>query len=250
MLAPAFAGQFPGSLPQLNEALLKLGFSKVMEVAAGAEKTTEHETEEFIERMAKGDRLMTTSCCPAFVEAARKIVPELLPFVSDTPSPMGFAGKMMKEQNPGCITVFIGPCVAKRQEATRDPNTDYVMTFDELAAMLEAKDIKVDEMPGIPMDYKPDLYSRGYANGCGVTAAILNKSGVDKGEAEVKVDAKSIISLDKKTMRFLKLYAEGKLPGNFLEVMACEGGCVGGPCSVVEYAKGCAAVKKLQAEDK
>ncbi len=248
MIAPAFAGQFPGTLKQLNAALLKLGFSKVMEVAAGAEKTTEHETAEFVERMHKGDRLMTTSCCPAYVEAARKIVPEIMPFVSDTPSPMGFSGQMVKAEDPDCVAVFIGPCVAKRQEVLRDPNTDYVMTFDELAAMFEAMEIKVDELEEVALDYEPDAYSRGYAAGCGVTAAILHESGADSGNSPVEVHGKSIISLDKKTMRLLKLYAEGKLPGNFLEVMACEGGCVGGPCSVVEWGKGSAAVKKLQQE--
>ncbi len=249
MLAPAFAGQFPGTLPQLNAALLKVGFSKVMEVAAGAEKTTEHETKEFIERMQQGDRLMTTSCCPAYVEAARKIVPEILQFVSDTPSPMGFSGQMVKAEDPDCIAVFIGPCIAKRKEAMSDPNTDYVMTFDELAAMFEALEIEVDKLEEIPLAYEPDPFSRGYANGCGVTAAILHESGADEGNSPVKINGKSIISLDKKTMRLLKLYAEGKLPGNFLEVMACEGGCVGGPCSVVEWNKGSAAVKKLQTEE-
>lgn len=246
MLAPAFAGQFPGTLRQLNAGMLKLGFHKVMEVAAGAEKTTEHEAHEFVERMQRGDHLMTTSCCPAYVEAARKIVPEILPFVSDTPSPMGFSGRMVKGEDPECISVFIGPCVAKRQEALNDPNTDYVMTFDELAAMFEAMEIDLDQLEEVELDYEPDPFARGYANGCGVTAAILHESGADTGESPVTVNGKSIISLDKKTMRFFKLYAEGKLPGNFLEVMACEGGCVGGPCSVVEWAKGCAAVKKLQ----
>ncbi len=246
MLAPAFAGQFPGTLQQLNGALLKLGFGKVMEVAAGAELTTKHETEEFIERMEAGDKLMTTSCCPAYVEAVRRVIPEMLPFVSSTPSPMGFSGKMEKELDPNAVTVFIGPCIAKRQEALSDPNTDYVLTFDELTAMFEAMEIEVGKVEAVELEYTPDAFSRGYAKGCGVSAAILHESGADAGESPIEVHGKSIIGLDKKSMRMLKLYAQAKLPGNFLEVMACEGGCLGGPCAIVEWSKGNIAVQKLQ----
>ena len=93
MVAPSVTNQFPGTLEQLFTALRMAGFSAIMEVALGAELTTEHEAEEFFERMARGDRLMTSSCCPAWVEAAKRHIPDIVPMVSSTPSLSARAGE-------------------------------------------------------------------------------------------------------------------------------------------------------------
>lgn len=237
MMAPSIIKQFPGSLGQIGAAILHLGFYSVEEVATGAEVTTKNETEEFIERMEKGDHIMTSSCCPAYVETVKKHVPEMAPFVSAALSPMKYTAAMIKEKDPEAVTVFIGPCIAKRKEAIDDLNTDYTMTFEELGAMLVAEEIEVAAMEAIDLGRPADEYARGFATSCGVSAAILNEkqkreaaSGGNDKIPEIKANA--INGLTKKSLNQLKLYAKGKLPGNLLEVMACEGGCVGGPCAI------------------
>ncbi len=234
MVAPSITSQFPGEIEQLFEALKEAGFSAILEVALGAEKTTEHEAEEFFERMARGDRLMTSSCCPAWVEAAKKHVPEIVPMVSTTPSPMAFTGQIAAKDFPGAVKVFIGPCIAKRRESQHDPNVDFVMTFEELGALMAARNIDIQSQIAQPLERPATSYARNFAKSCGVSEAILYEIGETKYSEEnrPKIDEKFINGLDRKAIGILKVYAKGKLPGNFLEVMACPGGCVGGPCSM------------------
>ena len=231
MVAPSVTNQFPGTLEQLFTALRMAGFSAIMEVALGAELTTEHEAEEFFERMARGDRLMTSSCCPAWVEAAKRHIPDIVPMVSSTPSPMAYAGQLARKEHPDAVTVFIGPCIAKRREAQSDPNVDYVMTFEELGALLAAMEIDVISLEPAKLDKPATSFARNFARSCGVSEAILQEIGAGSPDRP-KIDGKFIKGLDRKSVNLLKLYAKGKLPGNFVEVMACTGGCIGGPCSL------------------
>lgn len=250
MVAPAVVGQFAGSLEQIAEALQLAGFDHMEEVARGAELTTEHETEEFFERMARGDKLMTSSCCPAYTEAVKRHVPALQPFVSSTPTPMSFIAREVKKENPDYVTVFIGPCVAKRKEALKDGNVDWVMTFEELGALFVALEIDVASLPGVKLTRKVGGHARGFATSCGVTAAILNEAAGQCPDQEVpELDSKFINGLDRKSMKLLQMYGMGKLPGNFLEVMACEGGCVGGPCRLCDVKLATQAVKNLAEQE-
>ena len=234
MAAPSIVGQFPASLGQIAAGIVKLGFERMEEVALGAEETTKNETVEFVERLKRGDHIMTTSCCPAFVEAVKRHVSELEKFVSHTLSPMKYTSIAVKKESPAAITVFIGPCVAKRVEAQSDPNTDYVLTFEELGALFVAAGIEPANLEGMQLRRDADPYARGFATSCGVSAAILNERKKSEGEASGLPEIKSnfINGLDLKALRQLKLYASGKIPGNFLEVMACQGGCVGGPSAL------------------
>ena len=233
MVAPSVSDQFPGTIEQLFTGLRKAGFTEILEVALGAEMTTEHEAEEFYERMERGDRLMTSSCCPAWVEAARRHIPDIVPMVSSTPSPMGYAGQLAREKYPDALTVFIGPCIAKRREAQNDPNTDFVMTFEELGALFAAREIDLISLEGEQLERPASVFARNLAHSCGVSEAILEQMGHDNPDANLpKIDGKFINGLDRKSVNLLKMYAKGKLPGNFVEVMACSGGCVGGPCSL------------------
>jgi [FeFe] hydrogenase (group B1/B3) len=246
MVAPSIIGQFPGHLSQIAEALQKAGFFLMEEVAFGAEMTTEHEAKEFFERIEQGDHIMTSSCCPAYVETVKRHVKDLLPFVSDTPSPMGYTAAEVKKKNPDCVAVFIGPCIAKRKEAQTDENVDYVMTFEELGALFAAMEIDVASLDGIPLEREVEGYARGFATSCGVTSAMLKEAARTKGVDIISEDeTKFINGLDRKTVKQLKLYANGKLPGKFLEVMACEGGCVGGPCTLGDVRLAAKAVQKL-----
>ena len=120
LYAPSIASQFKASAGQLETGLMQLGFTRVYEVAQGADICASKEADEFTQRMKRGDKLMTTSCCSAYVRAVHIHVPDLDACVSETRSPMHYAAQLAKEENPACITVFIGPCLAKRREGFDD----------------------------------------------------------------------------------------------------------------------------------
>lgn len=235
IVAPSALMQFPGTVEQLFSAVHQAGFSDVMEVALGAELTTSHEAAEFVEKMLAGQPLMTTSCCPAYVELVRKHVPEFLDKVSTTPSPMKFAARLARERHPHAKIVFIGPCIAKRHEAMNAAEIDAVMTFEELGALLAGRNIDLQGQQAWHLERPAEASARNYARSCGVSAAVLAEiQRSNPALANFKLDVQTINGIDKKTARALRLHAAGKAPGNFLEVMSCQGGCVGGPCSLVK----------------
>ncbi|MBT3201033.1 MAG: 4Fe-4S binding protein [Phycisphaerales bacterium] len=227
MLAPAMAGQFPGGMKKLTSAVKRLGFDDVVEVALGAELTAQNESKEVAEKLSEGTALVTTSCCPAYIEAVNKHVPEMLPYVSDTPTPMHYTGQLVKNDDPDAITVFISPCVAKRQEAIADPTINYVLTTEELGAMLVAAEIEINDCPEAIFEPPASSEGRTFAFSGGVTKAVREHLDETTEIKPVQIDG-----LDRKKIKLLQAYAKGKCPGNFLEVMSCEGGCVGGPCTL------------------
>ena len=232
LVAPSAQFQFPGGIGKLFSAIAAAGFSDVIEVALGAEMTTANEAKEFVERMKNGEKLMTTSCCTAYVELVKRHVPQLLKCVSETPSPMKFAGKIARDKHPDALTVFIGPCIAKRHEAFDTDLIDMVLSFEELGSILAGLGIDIMGQPEWPIPRPAIATARNFAKSCGVTDAVLTELLGEGGE--LKLDSKFINGIDSKSAKMLLLYAMGKLPGNFLEVMSCEGGCIGGPCSLVK----------------
>ena len=239
MLAPAVLGQFSGSINNLIGAMKKLGFDSVFEVAVGADITTEKEAAEFIERMEKGDKFMTTSCCPAYFRAAKTSVPEIAPFVSETHTPMYYAAEKIKQEHPDFVTVFVGPCYAKRVEAEDDPFVDYVITFEELGAMFDADKIKVDESEPLEFTEISCYQGRQFPVSGGVAGAV--KSLVE-GKAEMR--AETVDGLTKEGLKTLKRYALKGCDSNMIEVMCCEGGCVAGPGCLAMPRKAALAVDK------
>ncbi|MDF7808547.1 monomeric [FeFe] hydrogenase [Pontiellaceae bacterium B12219] len=227
MIAPSIIGQLPGTLPQLISALETLGFSSVIEVAEGAEETTLHESAEWAEKISEGERFITTSCCPAYIETVEKHLPEMRPFVSDTPTPMAYTASKVRKIAPEAVTVFIGPCIAKRVEAAKNPDVDYVLTFEELGAMLVGADIDVFECREAMDRPTPSREGRGFAASSGVTHAV---KAVAPGNAAL--EPLLVNGLDTKTIRQMSLWATKSCPGNFVEVMSCEGGCISGPGSM------------------
>ncbi len=234
MLAPAVSGQFPGTLNKLVGALKQFGFDDVIEVAVGADITTQKEAAEFIERMEAGKPFMTTSCCPAYFRAAQVHIPEIKPFVSDTRTPMYYTAELVKQEQPDCVAVFVGPCLAKRAEAEWDKNVDYVLTFEELGAMLVAAGINVDDCAEQPFNKISHAQGRQFPVSGGVAGAVASLV-----EGKVEMRAEKIDGLTKENIKLLKRYAAKGCENNMLEVMCCEGGCVSGP--------GCIALSKKAA---
>ena len=232
MYAPAIGAQFKGTKAgQLEGALMQAGFSKVLEVAIGADR----EAMEFAERMERGDKMMTTSCCPAYVRAVNIHVPELSQCISETKSPMIYTAEVARKEDPECVTVFIGPCLAKRREGFDNDVIDYVLSIEEVNALFLAKGIEVSKAESKPGDYLPTVSGRNFAKTGGVAESVRLRL-TDKSILRPVV----INGLDKAGMKVLSSYGQinaGKIPApadcpNLIEVMACEGGCIAGPAVI------------------
>lgn len=226
MVAPSVEGQFPAELEKLHTAIRALGFAAMEEVARGADITAAHEAEELREGIAAGKPFLATSCCPSWVRTAERHVEGMAAHVSHTGTPMHYAAQLAETEYPGALRVFIGPCVAKRHEALSDGGVDYVLTFEELSAMFRAKGIDPAACEPTPLSQPARRGGRGFAASGGVKAAVahaLAGSGVD-------VQSFCVNGITKKSLPEMKRWAKGEnLPGNFLEVMSCEGGCLSGP---------------------
>lgn len=230
IVAPAIAGQFKSPLSDILAAIGRLGFDQVHEVAKGADVTTTNEAAEFIEKMASGEKFMTTSCCPSYYMLAAKHLPELKPYVSHTRSPMIYSAEIVRAANPDAVIVFVGPCLAKRYEAFHDRNVDYVLSFEELGTMFIAMNVNPMEASDLKLDSSIKPTSRGYA----ATSGVMHAVAVEVGD-RAKIEPIVIDGITKQSIRDLKGYAKS-CPGNMVEVMACEGGCVNG-CNVIANPK-------------
>ena len=237
LLAPSVVGQFAGTINNLIGALKKLGFVDVFEVAIGADITTKKEAAEFIERMEKGEKFMTTSCCSAYFRAAETAIPEIAHYVSDTHTPMYYAAELVKKEHPDYVTVFVGPCYAKRVEAENDPFVDYVLTYEEVDAMFKADEIDVAAAEPLQFAEISCAQGRQFPVTGGVAGAV--KSLVE-GKVEIRTEA--IDGLNKENLKLLKRYALKGCDNNMIEVMCCEGGCVAGPGCVALPRKAAVAV--------
>lgn len=236
IVAPAIFGQFSASPGQILSAIKKIGFDDVVEVALGAEETAWREASEFVERMEEGKAFMTSSCCPAYVGWVQKHAPALEPYVSETLSPMAYAAKQIKAEHPDAEIVFIGPCLAKRYEAEFIEEVDYIMSFEELGAFMVAYNIDVNLCEEAPLNPEITKYARGFAQSGGVRDAIVNAVGEGYATAHIE-------GLDKQNQKSLKSMI--KTPNaQFVEVMACEGGCINGPCSLAPLSLAKRQIKK------
>lgn len=229
LIAPSVQSQFHQPVADIIEALKNTGFYEVMEVAYGAMETTRREGEELQEKLEEGQQFMTTSCCPSYVELVNKHLPEMKSFVSTTRSPMHYTAVMAHEKYPDAKIVFIGPCVAKRKEVFDNPLVDYTLTFEELDALLSGWDIELDNNSK-PASEAP-VTGRGFARAGGVISAIAQL------HPKLGVKPIQVANLNKKNIALLRAYAKGKAPGNFIEVMACEGGCISGPSGKMDYSQ-------------
>ena len=228
MVAPATEGQFGPDITMASwkTALKKTGFADMVEVGLGGDMTAAAEAEEWAEAYKEGKK-MTTSCCPAFVNMIKQHYPTLLENMSTTVSPMCAVSRMLKMQDPETVTVFIGPCIAKKSESLDlniTGNADYVLTYGEIRAMMRAKGIELEAEEN---SYQASsVYGKRFGNGGGVTAAVVQcfkEMGEDINPEVMKCSGGAEC---KKALLLLKA---GKLPADFIEGMVCEGGCVGGP---------------------
>ncbi|MFR9498731.1 MAG: [Fe-Fe] hydrogenase large subunit C-terminal domain-containing protein, partial [Rikenellaceae bacterium] len=183
------------------------------------------EAHELLEKIEEGQPFMTTSCCPSYIELVDKHLPTMKPFVSTTGSPMYYTARIAKEKYPDAKIVFVGPCVAKRKEAQRDEAVDYILTFEEISSIFDGLSINPDCSMPYPMKFTSVREAHGFAQTGGVSGAV------NAFLKDAAVGALQIADINKKNIALLRSYAKsGKSPNQFIEVMACAGGCITGPC--------------------
>lgn len=231
MVAPAIEGQFGAdvSVGMIRQAIKALGFEDMYEVSLGADFVSKNEAEELAEKLEEGKK-MTTSCCPAFVNMIKKHFPQVLGYMSTTVSPMTATGRIIKAMDSEAVCVFIGPCIAKKGEVIDSityGGADYAMTYEELASMFEAKEID-------PADFEEEIqqgskYGKNFSVSGGVTASVIEVFKEKNHNVDVKVAKCNGAAECKKALMMLKV---GRLPEDFVEGMACVGGCVNGPMMI------------------
>lgn len=226
MVAPSIAGQFRENLNQIYGSLISLGFSDIYPVAMGADLTAEHESKELTEHLnCKANTMLTSSCCPSWVKLVQTQQTLDEEIISKTPSPLAFTAEKVKQHHPNAKTVFIAPCIAKKAEARSLTNCDYCISFEELGAWLVASGIEVSNQ----QEYKPkesaSLQGHNFAMAGGVAQAIR-----DNIASECRIE--NIHGLNKANIRQIKQQIKNH-SCDFMEVMSCEEGCMGGSQSLV-----------------
>ena len=252
IIAPAFWGQFgekvtPG---QILTAMKRLGFEGLEEVAVGADLCAVEEAEEFMEHVPARQPFMATSCCPAWSVMAKKEFPGFAPYISMTMTPMVLTARLQKRKHPDCKIAFIGPCAAKKLEASRRSvrsEVDFVLTFEELMGLFEAKAVNFADLPDNPEDAfnSASADARGFAASGGVAQAVVNAIKKMDPDREVKVMSAQGLADCKKMMMMAKA---GKYNGYLLEGMACPGGCIAGAGTLADPAKSVAMLNKYKNE--
>lgn len=247
-VAPAFAGQFGPNVSagKLRTALLKLGFEDMVETALYADLVTMKEAFEFDEHVkTASDFMITSCCCPVWIKLIENKFPDLVEHISPSVSPMVASARVIKALNPHAKVVFIGPCVAKKSEALLPDlkgAIDFVLTFQELDAIFAAAEVTPEEQP----DEENPMASWGgrvYARTGGVSAAVettLNKIVPRRAQSLVALKVDGIPDCQK----VLEKIKAGELEANFIEGMACKGGCVGGPGRLIPPEQGTITVNE------
>ena len=243
IVAPSISSQFNyAKLGQVISGLKALGFHTVVEAALGADMVAEAESRELAE---KG--FLTSSCCPAFVTYIRQSFPQLLPLVSHNLSPMAAIARFIKETTPDAKTIFIGPCTAKKAEAQLDtvkPYIDAVLTFEELQALFDSRDLDITTLPEDVLD-NASYFGRIFARSGGLSDAVAERLK----EQNIDLDLKPCVcdGIEACRMALLKK-SKNALDANFIEGMACLGGCIGGAGCLTHGEKNKAEVDKYGRE--
>lgn len=223
VVAPSISSQFTyAKLGQVITGLKELGFHTVIEAALGADMVAQAESRELSE---KG--FLTSSCCPAFVDYIHKAFPELVPNISHNLSPMATIAKYIKETDRSAKIVFIGPCTAKKSEVQKEsvkPYVDAVLTFEELQALFDSRDIDITQLEEGVLD-NASYFGRIFARSGGLSDAVAQ--GLKEQDIDFELKPCACDGIESCRVALLKK-RKGVLDANFIEGMACVGGCIGG----------------------
>lgn len=230
-VAPAFVGQFGAKVTpdMVKTALKEVGFFDVYETAIGADMGAMEEAEHYVHDVATGKLpFLLTSCCPSWSMLAKKFFPETIDNISNALTPMVATARKIKEDHPDASVVFIGPCASKKLEASRRTvrsDVDFVITFEELVGIFEAKGVLLEELAAMDTMNDATAAGRGYGVAGGVANAIENCIRETHPDVEVNIEHAEGLADCKKMLMLAKV---GKKKGCLIEGMACPGGCVAG----------------------
>ena len=243
IVAPSVSSQFAyAKLGQVITGLKELGFFTVVEAALGADMVAMSEAKELSEK-----EFLTSSCCPAFVQYIKSSFPALVPHISHNLSPMAILAKYIKETSEGAKVVFIGPCTAKKAEAqleTVKPYVDAVLTFEELQALFDSKDVDITTLGEDVLD-NASYFGRIFARSGGLTDAVAQ--ALSEQNIDFKVNSAVCDGIEACRTALLKK-SKNALDANFIEGMACVGGCIGGAGCLTHGEKNKAEVDKYGRE--
>lgn len=249
-VAPSIAGQFgpKSTMGNIRQAFKQLGFADLVEVAVGADLCTVQEAKMFLKEVPDEIPFMGTSCCPAWSAMAKKMFPDQKECISMALTPMVLTARMLKKQNPNCKVVFIGPCAAKKLEASRRSvrsEVDFVLTFEEVAGMFDAKGVDFSILPEESSIDSASADGYGFAMSGGVAQAVVHAISHIAPDREVKVVSAEGLDNCRKMLMVAKA---GKYNGYLLEGMACPGGCVAGAGTLLPVDLAAKVVSKYQSE--
>lgn len=244
VVAPSISGQFTyARLGQVISGLKELGFDHVIEAALGADMVAQAESRELAE---KG--FLTSSCCPAFVTYIQTAYPEMEPYISHNLSPMATIAKYIKENDPEAKTVFVGPCTAKKREAKLEGVREYVdtvITFEELQALFDSRDIDISRMEDSTLD-GASYFGRIFAK-CGGLSEAVAQGLKEQGLRDFELKPYSCNGIEECKVALLRK-SKNALDANFIEGMACVGGCIGGAGCLTHAERNRIAVEKFSKE--
>ncbi len=247
-IAPAFVGQFGSNITPRNikAALQELGFAEVYEVALGADIGAIAEAHHYVEKVATGELpFLLTSCCPSWSALTKKYFPDLVEQVSQELTPMVATARTIKKEHPNAKVVFIGPCASKKLEASRRTvrsDVDFVITFEELQALFDAKDIDLESYESESSFHNATGAGRGYAVAGGVADAIEECIKEYYDGVEVRIEHAEGLAECKKILMLAKA---GKMHGCLIEGMGCPGGCIAGAGTNIQIEKAAKELKEF-----
>lgn len=242
LIAPAFVSQFSGKVTpgRLRSAFKALGFAGMVEVALFADILTLKEALDFDELVrSEEDFLLTSCCCPVWIAMIRKVYRSLTPHIPASVSPMIACGRAVKRLVPGAVTVFIGPCVAKKAEAREKDIADaidFVLTFQEIQDVFAFASIDPERMEEDLRDHSSRA-GRIYAHTGGVSEAVKTTLERLRPGRRIPLKARQADGVPA-CKKMLNELMQGEIRGNFLEGMGCVGGCVGGPKTLLPREEG------------
>lgn len=243
VVAPSISSQFSyAKLGQVVKGLKELGFHTVIEAALGADMVALKEAKELAE-----EGFLTSSCCPAFVRYIKTQFPDIAEHISHNYSPMAELAKYIKEHEKNAKVVFIGPCTAKKAEAQLEsvkPWVDAVLTFEELQALYDSRDIDIMTLDEDVLD-NASYFGRIFARSGGLSDAVAQAMK----EQNIEFDLKPCVcdGIEECRVALLKK-SKNVLKENFIEGMACIGGCIGGAGCLTHGEKNKAEVDKYGRE--
>ena len=232
---------------QIFQLMKELGFADVYETAIGADLGCMAEAEHYVKEVATGKQAFAlTSCCPSWSVMAKNLFPETIDKISNELTPMVATARIIKKDHPDAQVVFIGPCASKKLEASRRTirsDVDFVITFEELTGMFEAKGILLEEIKAMDEMQDATGAGRGYGVAGGVASAIEECINKYYPGTEVKIEHAESLAECKKILLLAKA---GRMNGCLIEGMACPGGCIAGAGTNIAIPQAAKEVNKFK----